>query len=335
VIRVAVLGLGVIGKRVVRAVRAQPDMRLTAVVLRSPSPAALATSGLPVFAFDEAAAGRLRRAGLRSAGGLADALTGCDVVVDCGPGGSGATRHADYGGAGVRVVYCGGERSPALGPLVHPRLNPRALATGVTHRVPSCNTTAVSRLLSAAGRSEITELDLVVLKCCTDNDKAGKGGTNGTRLGGGHTHHGDDLQEMCPGVRVRSVAASVPMTSGHVIHVRAHTADPLSDNDLMARLDREPRITTHEGPGDLDTSILKDAQWRRQWHDRYELVVRPVAARRGRTHELWLVLDNEAITIPELMDVVRCSGSGSTEPDEARTNLALGIGVDHRSTRTS
>jgi glyceraldehyde-3-phosphate dehydrogenase (NAD(P)) len=325
VIGVAVLGMGVIGKRVAHAVRAQPDMRLAGVVLRSPAAAALAVPGLPVFGCDAAAALGLRRAGLSCHGELADALAACDVLVDCGPAGSGATRHAGYTRAGARVVYCGGERSRELGPLVHPRLNPLALVTGTTHRAPSCNTTAVARVLAAVGPDRVTGLELVVLKCCTDNDKANKGVTNGARLSGRPTHHAGDLRELCPDLRVASAAATLPMICGHVIHVRLDTGGTVPAAELAARLRGDPRIALHEEPDDLDTAALKDALWRRPWHNRYELVVRPLSAEDGRTQELWLALDNEAVTVPELIDIVRCSGTGGYEPPEARTNAALGI----------
>jgi glyceraldehyde-3-phosphate dehydrogenase (NAD(P)) len=328
-IRVAVVGMGIIGKRAVHAVERQPDMTLAAVVIRSPGTSVLARRTLPYYAFHPGSVGPLRNAGVEPRGTLPNALICADVVVDCGPSRSGIERYPLYRDAGVHSIFCGGERTPELGPLVHPDLNYADALRAPSCRLTSCNTTALARLVAALGPARIHRLHAVVLRCSTDSDKAAKGITNGAALATAASHHADDLRTVVPALAAQSVAATLPMTCGHVIHTRVRLHKPIPGDRLQGILASARRIVVRSSSHPLDTATVKDtmSQTGRRWNDRYEVLVQCVENGSAHDHELWLSLDNEAVTIPEMIDVIRAVG-GKDDPLAARqaTDVALGVG---------
>jgi glyceraldehyde-3-phosphate dehydrogenase (NAD(P)) len=327
-IRVAVVGAGIIGKRLVRALECHPELQLAGVAVRRANVFVTARSELPYFAADPDAAARLHGTGVTVRGGLSDLLASADVVIDCGPSRTGASRCATYRAAQVRAVYCGGERDADLGPLVHLAHNPRAAAGAAGVRLASCNVTALARLAAAVGPEDISELDATIVRCATDTDKARKGITNGALLGPRPSHHADDLMTLVPGLAARSTAMTVPMTAGHVIHARLRLRPRLPAASALGRLREVPRIHVRDADAPIDTAALK-AGVSRQWHNRYELLVQPIAGRDTTRLDVWLSLDNEAITIPEALDVLQFVGdtgdTGALESVGASTDQLLGI----------
>ena len=91
--RIAVVGMGVIGRRLAAAVSAQPDMTLAGVAVRSAGVGVLARPLLPYFASGPQAAEALRAHGIEPAGDLAALVDAADLVIDAGPAGTGAGRY--------------------------------------------------------------------------------------------------------------------------------------------------------------------------------------------------------------------------------------------------
>ncbi|MFI7019991.1 type II glyceraldehyde-3-phosphate dehydrogenase [Streptomyces sp. NPDC050164] len=321
-IRVAVLGLGVIGKRVAHAVARHPGLELAGVAVRSSGPAALAMDQLPLYASESAAADRLRRAGLCPRGELGDLLAVTEVIVDCGPARTGACRAPLYRQAGVRSIFSGGERDEQLGPIIHPALNYARAVNLDTCRMPSCNTTALGRLVAAL--PPLASLTAVVLRCATDSDKAAKGVTNGAVLGGQPSHHGADIAHLVPGLRATSAAATLPMTCGHCMHV---SVTPDEVPDARPLIEPGPRLSVRPPGEPIETAAVKAALHQRRWHDRYEVIAQPLGpVHAGDRHDFWLSLDNEAVTIPDVLDVIHAvSGVTEHQVTSEKTDCALGI----------
>jgi glyceraldehyde-3-phosphate dehydrogenase (NAD(P)) len=321
-VKVAVLGMGVIGKRLVAALTQQPDVTLAGVAVRSASPAVTAQPAVPYFASTSSAADDLRAAGVQVRGELEDLLGLADLVVDCGPSGSGASRAERYRLAGVDAVYCGGERDPALGPLVHSAANyPVALHNGSV-RLASCNTTALARLVAAVGADSITAVRATVLRCSTDTDKAAKGITNGAVFSGAQSHHAADLATLFPGLAASSWAATVPMTSGHTVFVQLGLKGTAAA--ALAGLRSAPRLRVADDPaGRVHTAALAEQAARQgaRWAQRAAVVVQ-VCRAEGDELVCWLALDNQSITIPEALDVIRArSGVADVVTARALTDL--------------
>ena len=133
--RVAVVGYGVIGKRVVEALAVQPDMVLSGVadVAADWRTLSAAGRGIPIHAAAESASAAMRAAGLAVSGSLDDLIRTSDIVVDCTPKRIGA-RNADlYRAAGTPFILHGGSASSA-----RPRPSSRHRAPGrrCAHRAP-------------------------------------------------------------------------------------------------------------------------------------------------------------------------------------------------------
>ncbi|MFF2745985.1 type II glyceraldehyde-3-phosphate dehydrogenase [Kitasatospora sp. NPDC058048] len=308
-IRVAVLGAGAIGKRVIHEVLSDNRFTLAGVVVRSANVFVHARPDMPYYAFGEDTARTLQTQGVGVRGRLEDLLAQADVIIDCGPSRSGATRAALYHEAGIRSVFCGGERDRTLGPVVHPALSSEELLSAQSVRLTSCNTTALARVVAALAPASINELNVTVVRCCTDTDKAGKGITNGAVLGPAPSHHAQDLVSVVPGLRATSLALTVPMDAGHVIHARIALSPQLSRKAALARLAEAPRLNViHEG-STIDQAHRR-ATTKTPWHNRYDLDVQVVDTGTPDRLDLWLALDNEAITIPEALDVLATTTTG-------------------------
>ncbi len=245
--RVGVLGAGVIGKRLAAVLTQDRDVTLAGIAIRGPAIFALARPDLPYFAADPDAIPGLEKAGISVRGSLDDLLDACDAIVDCGPSGTAGSRAALYRAHERRRIFCGGERDPGLGPLVHSALNPE-VAPAAAVRLLSCNTTALARVLAAVGTEAVASLDATIIRCCTDSDKAGKGITNGAAIYPAATHHAHDLSELVPGVALRTAAMTAPMTAGHVIRAQLRLAGGCLAETALDRLAAEPRITVLSGP---------------------------------------------------------------------------------------
>ena len=323
--RTVVVGLGVIGKRMAAAVSAQPDMTLAGVVVRTPGPTVLAQPHLPVYAWSDESARVLGQAGVPVKGHLADLLDEADVLIDCGPARTGITRLDAYRAHGdVKLLFCGGERDARLGPLVHSAVKP--YATRTSGRLPSCNTTSVVRVLAALG-SEAVAAKAIFLRCATDTDKAGKGITNGAVLSCHPSHHADELRALFPALAVETLAATLPMVSGHVVQLDVELRSPLSPDQLLKLLAADRRLVVSAAPT-ISTAEVRSAMTGlgRAWDNRYEALVCPIPTDRG--FSCWLALDNEAVTIPEAVDMLRLMAAGpALDASTARllTDEALGI----------
>jgi hypothetical protein len=85
-------------------------------------------------------------------------------------------------------------------------------------------------------------------------------------------------------------------------------------------------VVLRRGEDPLDTGRLRaePPQADRRWQDRYELLALPVPRQPG---QLWLSLDNEAVTIPETLDVLRLVTGTAPDPRAAAavTDRALGL----------
>ena len=115
--RVAVNGYGVIGKRVVDAVRAMPDMVLVGVadVFGDWRIRTAVSPGIAVFAATGQADVAMRAPGVRVAGNLEDLLAVGDGVVDTTPREVAASNVPTYRAVGVKAVFQGGETPATTG----------------------------------------------------------------------------------------------------------------------------------------------------------------------------------------------------------------------------
>ena len=183
-----------------------------------------------------------------------DLVKACDVIVNAGTAGTGASRASHYARGGTDAIYCGGERDARLGPLVHSALNYAEALHAPMVRLTSCNSTALARLVAGVGVADLDDFEATIFRCSTDNDKAEKGITNGTLLYPA-SHHARDLAQLEPRLAGQSWAATAPMNCGHVMLVRLRTKIPRSA--VLERLAATPRIVVMTGADPIDTAMLR------------------------------------------------------------------------------
>ena len=326
--RVAVLGMGTIGQRLVPAVTAQPDMDLSGIAIRSLSPVVRAHPHYPYFASGAPGQQALSEGGIDSHGDLSCLLADSEVIIDCGQAGTGACRYDTYRAAGVKAIFCGGERALDLGPLVSSHLNYAVGHEVSSLRLLSCNTTALARITASLGADDVSEVVATILRCAVDDQRRGSLTMAGAIVQPGNSHHADDLRSVAKGIYVESTAVTTPMTAGHLVHARVKLLRTATHSDTLARLADSARITVHPTDEALDTAAIAASTWTSsdQPPCRYEVVVRMEPPIEQREVQAWLSLDHAAITIPETIDAIRAI-CGSSDADEARalTNAALGI----------
>lgn len=321
--RVAVLGMGIIGQRLVDGVSAQPDMDLSGIAVRSLSPAVRENPHYPYFGSGTSGQNALAEGGIGSRGDLSSLLAESDVIVDCGQAGTGARRHDTYRAAGVKAIFCGGERKPELGPLVNSHLNYDVGREVNSLRLLSCNTTALARVTACLGASDVSEVVATILRCSGNHDSTKP---HGVVVQPGPSHHAADLRSVLRDVYVESTAVTVPMSAGHVVHARVKLLRAATHSDTLSRLAQSARTIVHPTGEALDTAAIaaSTATSSRRPPCRYEVAVRLEPSQREVV--AWLSLDHAAITIPETIDAIRAI-RGDNEADEARalTDAALGI----------
>jgi glyceraldehyde-3-phosphate dehydrogenase (NAD(P)) len=117
IVRVAVNGYGVIGKRVADAVVAQNDMTLAGVadVATDWRVAVARAKGYALYDATPEDARAMKEANLDPVGALVDLLDASDIVVDCTPKKVAAGNVERYRERGMRFIVQGGEKHAVTG----------------------------------------------------------------------------------------------------------------------------------------------------------------------------------------------------------------------------
>ncbi|MEW6703636.1 MAG: type II glyceraldehyde-3-phosphate dehydrogenase [Pseudomonadota bacterium] len=336
-IRVAVVGYGVIGKRVADAVVLQPDMRLQGVadVATDWRLAVARRLGHPVFAADAALAGPLRAAGVEVEGDLVDLLAAVDVVVDCTPKKVAARNVEAYREAGAKFVLQGGEKHETTGHSFVAERNYGSAVGRTSTRVVSCNTTSILRTLGALQAAGLLrEARGTLMRRTTDPWDSHAGGIVNTLVPepAVPSHQGPDAQTVMPALDVATMAVAVPETLAHVHAWHLRLTRAAAPSELLQAMRRSTRIVfLHHNRGLSAPNVVKEmaADLGRRRGDLYEVGVwEDLLCVKGDEAFLTYMVDNQAIVIPETVDAIRALGG--RQPDGAAsiaaTDSALGIG---------
>lgn len=335
-IRVAVNGYGAIGKRVVDAVRLQPDMVLAGVadVATDWRPRILEQGGVPLFGADAAHVSAMEAAGLRVTGTFDELLTRSDVVVDCTPKGRGAENARLYRDIGVKFVVQGGEAHEVAGHSFVAEVN-FAEAVGRTGtRVVSCNTTSIVRTLGAlAGNGLVERARGTLMRRATDPWESHMGGIMNTVVPEADipSHQALDAQTVLPNLDVVTMAVRVPQTLAHVHMWSVDLTRPASLEEVLAAFGDSPRIARarmSDGLTAINTVKEVASDMGRPRGDLYEVVLwEEMLTVRGTELFYGYMVDNLAIVIPETIDAVRALGGWVTDAGTSirMTNESLGI----------
>ena len=337
-IRVAVNGHGVIGKRVAAAVVRQEDMSLAGVsdVVTDWRARMVTRNGFRLFGATGEHVTAMRTAGLEVLGTLDDLLGQADVVVDCTPKRVGAKNVEVYRRRRLKFILQGGEKHEATGHSFVAEANYAGALDRDATRVVSCNTTSIVRTLTALKRAGLLgRARGTLLRRATDPWESHESGIMNTLVPEPEipSHQGPDAQSVDPDLDVVTMAVKVPETLAHLHYWSVQMTRPASKDEVLGALRASSRIAlirTSDGLVALNTvkELMAD---RGRPHDNLYEVALWADMLRVQGDELFYayMVDNQAIVIPETIDAVRALTGVVKDASEsiARTNAALGIGT--------
>ena len=335
-IRVAIVGYGVIGKRVADAVQAQPDMSVSGVCdVSTDHRVALARlRGFGLFGPSPADVERMAAEGVRVMGTLDDLLAASDVVVDCTPKGVAAANKPLYEAMGVRAIFQGGEPHSLTGHSFVAQANYESALDRGSTRVVSCNTTATVRVLGALERCGLVRARGVLLRRATDPWESHLGGIMNTIVPERQipSHQAEDARTVLPELDIVTMACKVSQTLSHVHYWWAELASPCSRDDVLDVLRAAPRVAlirAADGMGSINAVLEATRDAGRPRGDLWEVALwEDILHTQGREVFFCHQVDNQAIVVPETIDAIRALTGALTDGAASiqRTDAALGLG---------
>lgn len=336
-IRVAVIGYGVIGKRVADAVASQDDMELAGIAdidtdwrMRT-----ALHKGFRLFASMDDRMDAMRKADLDVAGTLDELLEDTDMVVDCTPKSIGAKNAERYRQRGVKFIVQGGEKHAVTGhSFVAEASYEGALGRDAT-RVVSCNTTSVVRTLTALKRAGLLRRARgTLMRRATDPWESHKGGIMNTLVPEDEipSHQGPDAQTVDPELDVVTIAVKVPETIAHLHSWSVQLAREASKEEVIAAFGSSSRIALVRMDDGLSAiNAVKElmADIDRPRDSLYEVALwEDLVTVQGDEVFYAYMVDNQAIVIPETIDAIRALTESEPEfgASMMKTNASLGIG---------
>lgn len=337
-IAVALVGYGVIGKRVADAVAAQADMALVGVadVGADWRMRVAAGKGFALYGATAEAVIDMRQAGISVAGGFDDLLEKAEIVVDCTPKRVGAANAERYRAAGKRFIVQGGEKHAVTGHSFVAEANYASAVGREATRVVSCNTTSIVRTLGALKRAGLlARARGTLLRRATDPWESDHSGIMNTLVPEPEipSHQGPDAQSVDPELDVVTMAVMVPETIGHLHYWSVQMTRAAPKDEVLAAMLGSSRIASVTiGGGLRGLNSIKEmmADLGRPHDNLYEVALwTDMLKVQGEELFYAYMVDNQAIVIPETMDAIRAlSGRSPTaESSIAKTNASLGIGT--------
>lgn len=335
-IRVAVNGYGVIGRRLADSVRVQPDMELVGITKVKPDYKAKVAiqKGYKLYGIDDKSAKGLKDAGLPVEGTTRDLLSQVDVVIDSSPEDEGAKNISLYRDFRKKAVFQGGEDHELTGISFVAQCNYEKARNKQFVRVVSCNSTALCRVLHSLDEGfEISKANVVITRRATDPDDSSKGPIDSVVLDpvSVPSHHGPDVNTVLPDFPVVSMAMKVPTTHMHIHTLIVSLKKPTSTEGVLSKLEQTTRVRLIDGKKDGFKSTANIIDLAREMNsprnDIYESVVwRDSVKVIGNEVYMFMAVHQEAIVTPENIDAIR-SIVGEKDKFESisLTNKSLGI----------
>ena len=335
---VAVVGYGVIGKRVADAISAQDDIKLAGVcdVVSDWRIQNAVRKGYDIYAATPEAEKEMKAAGISVTGNMADLLNKVDLVVDCTPKNIAAKNVEIYKKQGIKFIVQGGEKHETTGHSFSAENNyASALNLGAT-RVVSCNTTSILRTLTALKRAGLLDYARgTLLRRATDPWESHLGGIMNTMVPEKEipSHQGPDAQSVDPDLDVITSAVKVPQTLSHMHYWNVKMKRKTSKEEVLEAFKTSSRIQlVRYDQGLVSNNTIKEMylDMGRPWGDMYEVALwEDMLKVVGDELFYAYVVDNQAIVIPETIDAIRALTGIETNGKKSiiKTNKSLGINL--------
>jgi len=339
-VEVVVNGIGTIGKRVAEAVKKQDDMTLYGlsdvsagqglVTLLSPEGE---LHGTDLYASNEKGLEHLKEDGMHVEGLLENQMEEVDLVVDATPSGVDEMNKENlYEPHDVKAIFQGGASDDIAEVKFNADANYEEASGEDFVKVVSCNTTSLSRTMSAVDEKfGVDEAVASLVRRAGDIPQDGRGPVNSTiPVTDVPSHHGPDVQAVMPELDIKTLAVKVPVTYGHVHMVNLEVEEDVSEEDVLEAFKNQPRVNLIEADAGFDSTGKVHEQMRdlgRKRADMQEAGVwkETVTVDDGTVYWIHMV-HQESIVVPDNVDAIRAmfDMEGKEESIE-KTNEAMEI----------
>tara|TARA_R110002167_G_scaffold69312_1_gene195330 strand:+ start:2957 stop:3973 length:1017 start_codon:yes stop_codon:yes gene_type:complete len=333
---IAVIGYGVIGKRVADAIKVQDDMNLVGVcdVISDWRIQNAVRKTYDIYAATAEAEKEMKASGISIKGNMQDLLNIVDLVVDCTPKNIAAQNVKIYKEKNIKFIVQGGEKHETTGHSFSAENNYKSAINLNATRVVSCNTTSILRTLTALKRAGLLDYARgTLLRRATDPWESHLGGIMNTMVPEKDipSHQGPDAQSVDPDLDVITSAVKVPQTLSHMHYWNVKLKKQATKEEVLNAFKTSTRIKLiHYDQGLVSNNTIKEMfmDMGRPWGDMYEVALwEDMLKVVGNELFYAYVVDNQAIVIPETIDAIRALTGIETDGQKsiAKTNKSLGI----------
>jgi glyceraldehyde-3-phosphate dehydrogenase (NAD(P)) len=334
--KIALIGYGVIGKRVADAINLQDDMELAGVcdVISDWRIQAAVKKGYGIYAATADAKVNMEKSGVPKVGSITDLLGEADLVVDCTPKKIASQNVEIYKVRGIKFILQGGEKHETTGHSFSAENNYVSALNRESTRVVSCNTTSIVRTLSTLKRAGLLKSACgTLLRRATDPWESHLGGIMNTMVPEKDipSHQGPDAKCVDSDLDVVTMAVKVPETLSHLHYWNVRLTRKSDKKEVLDALNTSTRIAfINYADGLVSNNTIKERflDMGRPWGDMYEVALwQDMLKVEGDELYYAYVVDNQAIVIPETIDAIRAlTGIEKNAVNSIKkTNESLGI----------
>ncbi|MDY6788916.1 MAG: type II glyceraldehyde-3-phosphate dehydrogenase [Candidatus Nanohaloarchaea archaeon] len=335
--KIAVNGVGTIGKRLAEAVIKQDDMELAGVADAASTPDLKVfmqkNPEVPLYACGEEAEEEIGREVFSPEGQVEELVEEADLVFDATPSGIDKKNKEElYRPMDTKAIFQGG----ADGDIAPVKFNASANfeeALGEDFvKVVSCNTTSLCRTLKVVDDElGIDSVTASLVRRGGDPKQDSRGPINSiipvTEV---PSHHGPDVQEVMPEIDVQTLAVKAPTTLSHVHMVEARLDKGAEREEIRRLFKRAPRIRLEKAGHGFDSTakvMEKMRDLNRPRSDMPEATVWEETITAEGKKLYWIhMVHQESIVVPDNIDAVRSMLEMADKEESIRkTDRNLGL----------
>lgn len=336
-IKVGVVGYGVIGQRLADGVALQKDMELVGVadVALTLAVRALKEKGMPYNLYNALSDNQPQfdKAEIPVSGILEDLVQSVDIILDSTSAGVGEKNKELYLKYNKKAIFQGGENNNVADVFFHGYANYEKGLGKQFLKLTSCNTTGLIRAVDCLDRTVgIERVVITIIRRVADPGDYHRGLTNALQVDKAPSHQAVDLMTIMPHVDATGILVHAPVTHGHIITVLATPKKEVTKEEILDQFNRHPRIRVVR----LTDGFLGNASLFRYARDlgnprgdMYEIAVfEETIVQSGKDIMFAINIPQESVVIPENMDAIRAAMEMQTDRLQAveKTNEYLGMG---------
>lgn len=331
-VKVGVVGYGVIGLRLAAGVSRQEDMELVGVadVGLTLSVRALAERGMPYdfYLVDPSRREEVEAAGVKVSGTVEDLVQKCDIILDATPAGVGEKNKALYEQYGKKAIFQGGESTNVADVFFHGYANYEKGLGKQFLKLTSCNTTGLIRAVDCVDRAVgVDNVMITIIRRVADPGDYHRGLTNALKVDKVPSHQATDLMLIMPHIKATGVLVHTPVTHGHIISTNIKPKKPVTREEVLDMFYAHPRIRVVRIKDGFqgNAALFRYARDLGNPHsDMYEIAVFEETVQVFEGHIIFAFnVPQEAVVIPETIDGIRAA-------TEMQSDRLEGVGMTNK-----